>query len=560
MPFIIRVSFLMHTYQGAGETGEPELYPSPERFYKAVVAAAYNAFGFESKSHGDGRTMDDATIRDVLAWLEGNPPDAIRLPKERHRVARAVVYRKRGNWDKKSGESAIKEARACSSVAYDSSEKGDLIWQWKQAPDKRVADALRDLCWEIPYLGEACTPVRITTDTSDTYPEPDSLVREEHVPLWMLPSVTQFHFPLPGHLKDLQQGHVLAYPKRVSKPSGNETEKIVLSNAMYPTIGSAGYIKAKAPTRQRFVMPWNRCFFIPVTSPQQWVPRERQLVAWSVAMHRLLVHQWGYGASPMLTGRYDFVQDSKQRPANNVAIHVLTSDFKDMVNEKLRDLLPGLLVMVPHDMPMDEIERLADVCNSVEGKKLFFSRNGDTLRLGRMRELDAGAVWAEVPNGNVRFWIPYPLCIRETYPIKRIDRRERSWGVKESVALAVGHVLRDQCTDDETANTSESTAAVGRRLSYWSIANHVLAEDFPVKILNAHTEFRTSMSDYVHKTKPGALSAGLSALLYFDKSCGMDCAVMAIGQSRHLGGGLLIPVDTSWQSAQRFLKMIQERR
>lgn len=542
MSFIIRVSFLMHTYQGANETGESELYPSPERFYKAVVAAAYNAFGFGAEFRGDDRTMDDATIRDALSWLEGNPPDAIRLPRERHVVSRAVVYRKRGNWDKKSGEPAIKEALACSSVAYDSSEKGDLIWQWKQAPDERVAGALRDLCWEIPYLGEACTPVRITTDEPSTYPLPESLVREEHVPLWMLPSVTQFHFPLPGHLEDLQQGHALAYPKRVSKPSGNETEKNVLTNVLYPTVGSAGYIPAKAPAKERFVMPWNRCFFIPVTSPQQWAPRERQLVAWSVAMHRLLVHQWGYGASPMLTGRYDSVQDSKQRPANNVAIHILTSDFRGIVDAELRDILPGFLVMVPHDMPVDEVGRLADVCASLEGKRLFFSRNGDTLYLGKMREIDADKIWAAVPEGSKRYWIPYPLCIRETYPVKRLKGQEAVWGVKESMALAIGHVLRERFVDSEDTGIGKADADEGRRQSYWSLVNHVCAEESPVKIFHAHAESRTSMIDYVHKTQPRTLISGMNAWLRFDDD-DMNRTVMAIGQSRHLGGGLLVPID-----------------
>lgn len=53
------------------------------------------------------------------------------------------------------------------------------------------------------------------------------------------------------------------------------------------------------------------------------------------------------------------------------------------------------------------------------------------------------------------------------------------------------------------------------------------------------------MADYVHRTQRNALLAGASAWLSFSDECGLNQTVMAIGQTRHLGGGLLIPLDIS---------------
>ena len=55
------------------------------------------------------------------------------------------------------------------------------------------------------------------------------------------------------------------------------------------------------------------------------------------------------------------------------------------------------------------------------------------------------------------------------------------------------------------------------------------------------------MLQSVHKTPAGHLLAASTALLAFPAAHGADTIVMAIGQSRHLGGGLLIPVDIANQ-------------
>lgn len=75
MAFAITANFLLGTYQGSDSGGRPEPYPSPDRLYKACVAAAYNTFDFERQT--DDRVLTDEQIKNALAWLEDNPPHSI---------------------------------------------------------------------------------------------------------------------------------------------------------------------------------------------------------------------------------------------------------------------------------------------------------------------------------------------------------------------------------------------------------------------------------------------------------------------------------------------------
>ena len=77
MAFAITANFLLGTYQGSDSGGRPEPYPSPDRLYKACVAAAYNTFDFERQT--DDRVLTDEQIKNALAWLEDNPPHSIHL-------------------------------------------------------------------------------------------------------------------------------------------------------------------------------------------------------------------------------------------------------------------------------------------------------------------------------------------------------------------------------------------------------------------------------------------------------------------------------------------------
>lgn len=106
MAFAITANFLLGTYQGSDSGGRPEPYPSPDRLYKACVAAAYNTFDFERQT--DDRVLTDEQIKNALAWLEDNPPHSILLPRVIPPTSDAISYRDKGYLEKgkvqKNGE------------------------------------------------------------------------------------------------------------------------------------------------------------------------------------------------------------------------------------------------------------------------------------------------------------------------------------------------------------------------------------------------------------------------------------------------------------------------
>lgn len=115
MAFAITANFLLGTYQGSDSGGRPEPYPSPDRLYKACVAAAYNTFDFERQT--DDRVLTDEQIKNALAWLEDNPPHSILLPRVIPPTSDAISYRDKGYLEKgkvkKSPDKASKAMSYC---------------------------------------------------------------------------------------------------------------------------------------------------------------------------------------------------------------------------------------------------------------------------------------------------------------------------------------------------------------------------------------------------------------------------------------------------------------
>ena len=52
------------------------------------------------------------------------------------------------------------------------------------------------------------------------------------------------------------------------------------------------------------------------------------------------------------------------------------------------------------------------------------------------------------------------------------------------------------------------------------------------------------MASYAHHTNASNVLRAMNAMIAIsDEGDSLDCAALAIGQSRHLGGGLLVPYD-----------------
>lgn len=102
--------------------------------------------------------------------------------------------------------------------------------------------------------------------------------------------------------------------------------------------------------------------------------------------------------------------------------------------------------------------------------------------------------------------------------------------------LALGHVWRDSYVPQ--------TDATSREERYWDLVDAIKSKTSHFRIFDWHAVYRVNMTDYAHHADSSNVLHGMQALVAIsDGADSLDCAAMAIGQSRHLGGGLLVPVD-----------------
>lgn len=562
MTFAITANFLLGTYQGSDSGGNPESYPSPDRLYKACVAAAYNTFDFEKQT--DDRVLTDDQINHALAWLEDNPPRNILLPRVIQPISDAVTFKKKGylEKDKKSKKGLLKEKkssdRAFKAMVYcqNAAESLLLTWQWDETPSQEIANTLDMLCGEVPYLGEACSLVELRVQVDGNIPEAQrdkTWTLEEGS---MLSRVARgnrvFVVPGAGRLEDLKLAYATANPegkgkgKNAAKPKveTKEDEQNFLNDYVpKETEDLASYRPPFFHSEQALEAPWTMAIVMSVAVDEddsgeasEWEPSESEYVGWAVALHRFLVRQWGVNPAPSLVGKY---ANGVQRPANNVAIQIFDSTLKSQYGDQLRDdvaeKLPGFLIMLPKDMPPQDMQKLCSICERAEGRSLYCSRAVPRLRLGKSTVIDAEHLWKPADDDHIRYWKLRPLAIAETRPMPDPERK-RQWRVAESMYLALGHVWRDKYVSGTAHGTRES--------QYWATVDAVADQSSNFRIFNCRRVHRVNMASYAHHTNASNVLRAMNAMIAIsDEGDSLDCAALAIGQSRHLGGGLLVPYD-----------------
>lgn len=431
-----------------------------------------------------------------------------------------------------------------------------LTWQWDENPNQEVINTLNLLCGEVPYLGEACSVVELKVIAGGGIPEVqrDKTWTLEKGP--MLSGISRhnrvFAVPGTGRLEELKRAYMAANPEGKGKGKNAAKSKIRAKEAEQnflndyvpkETEGLAGYRPPFVHSERALEAPWTRAIVMSVTVDEghqseksEWKPSESEYVGWTVALHRFLVKQWGVDPAPSLVGKY---VSGIKRPANNVAIQILDSELKSSYGIQLSDdvarKLPGFLIMLPKDMPQHDMQKLYDVCKRSNGKTLYFSQAVPKLRLGESALIDAEHLWKPVSVDFVRYWMPRPLAIAETRPIPD-PKKKRHWRAAESMYLALGHVWRDKYVPNDIQGTRESR--------YWETVDAVADQSSNFRIFDCRRVSRVNMIDYAHHTNSSNVLRAMSALIAISDGEGsLDCAALAVGQSRHLGGGFLVPLD-----------------
>lgn len=546
MSFVISARFLMGLYQGRDSSGEPERYPTPDRLFKALLSVACLNFGYTGKD-----CPESEEISESLHWLEGNPPDKMRLPFAIPSDGYgAIAYRDKGFQE----NDKVKMASSPAMSAYRYRSDDALEWIWLDPPSESVARCLENLCEEIPYLGESCSKVHVVAQVCETNTEtPEqrsrTFVRDDATDLGALNSHIFINCPIRGRLEELCGNYKELNSKKVSKRKVNElTVKETNLLAEIPEgrfIGSVAYRGEGLDMHDAATVapPWDRAILMPVrviSSPVEWQPRQSQTVRWAVAMHRFLIRKWGFGAPATLTGRYMKIPGIAQ-PANNVAIQVLSDSLgKEFLSKLLPSVhqnVPAFLILIPREMPTEDFAELCGICQRSQGSSLYCGHDLETLVFEKVEVLADSTIWQEPAKDRVRFWKPVPFAMAETRAFTD-PQGARKWRARESVALSIAHVWRDSF-----GTQSERTGHWAKEQGYWAAADAVLDDSSPVQIIDAKPTFRTHMEDYAHHVQESNVLRGCNALIRFGEDSPNECCAVAIGQTRHLGGGLLMPVD-----------------
>ncbi len=525
MPVRIEAQFILGTYQGHRSDGSADVLPDPARLHAALVSAA--GLGPRAILASSELTLN-ADDESALRWLENNPPERIQWPLHR-KVASGyrIAYRKEGVVVKEVG--VIKDKVAGRRHSDATALAGSVIWEWSTMPST-VLEILSDLGPEVPCLGEATSPVRLTVTATEKPTHGDSTSDDENgSTTWVLdrhtsldPTGIDVRVPHVGRTSALIAAHV-ASRKGTPRPSQDGH-----AWTAYPTpspVASSGlryatYVPERPPVPE---LPWTRAILIPVVDPSGQELPEHRRVGFAVSVHRALIARIGTGAVPAITGAYE---PGVRRPPNRLAIQYLTSSMAALINGTGDRRGPMVALLVPEGCDAVAERQIA---GALRGWTYVRHRGHDyDLQVDETVGVPADKFWRPPVPGTVRRWITATPAVPETRPQQPVDGRR--WTLADAAAVSAGLLWRDVLDHDSRRGPD----------LFAHLHGAVRSQGFRVADLTQVTA--RPASDYVHATPENLVVQPYRALLDMGDLLAPQ-GVVALGQSRHLGGGLLLPVD-----------------
>jgi CRISPR-associated protein Csb2 len=183
------------------------------------------------------------------------------------------------------------------------------------------------------------------------------------------------------------------------------------------------------------------------------------------------------------------------------------------------------VVLIPTGASAEELAVLQRAIGALQVIHRNVDGTAERVHLGGMGLVSADRFWRPPVEGMRRFWRPVPALVPE---VRRQQTRARRWGLADAALLSVGYVFRDRL--------GTSDAGPDR------VAQVELVKQSGVRVHDTHALHDSRVGRYAHKTPEGITVQPYTALL--DLADLVDSRTLfALGQSRHLGGGLMYPED-----------------
>lgn len=526
--FELRMSFPGGTYTGHRADGSDDPFPDPVRVFSALVQSAYT--GTTAMTEGE-LPKPSAESLNALKWLENNPPDALHLPESVPlSSAPPTAFRKEGLIRKEGNKIVDKTSGKATDDGM--AVNGTFGMSWNQVPPEDVVTALDSLCADVSHLGEALSPavLEAARTTEDGSRLSATWLRDPKSRRFTSGGL-RVRIPKPGRLEELEEAHRLIHlskPPTAVKDRHAVSEDSVLHPVPNSRVRRQRFVRPARPTSE---LPWSNAIVIAVDSIfshadaqrhaySTGIP-DRQRVEWCVAMHRALVKRISGPAPAFITGTYP---EGFDRPANRLAIQYLDPSLMTVSQHVQSSGETGaFLLLIPSNVASDDLLALE---SALTGLSEIRSRHGVAHIRVTDDHVSCERFWNAPAAGMSRLRLTVPAMVPDV-------RKQRSdWSLADTVLAAIGFTWRDQ------AGLGDALSGPGNR--YRRLVDKVSHLLGPT-ILEVH-RLPVDGSAYVHRLPPGVPAEPFRALIDFADQLPVE-ALAAIGQSRHLGGGLLVPVD-----------------
>lgn len=499
MTFTITAELPLGTYRGRAPDGSLESIPSVARLHAALLSAA--GFGPRAVAVDQGLAPSDADEA-ALRWLEEHPPDSISVPPMQVNTSPAMAYREDGTLaPKKAGTNKLgKSAGRCVAVA------GDFSWTWTEPPPVDIVAAIEALCPDVSHLGTTESPVRLVT-TADSPSPTHRLDLDADI---FAGAGNDVDLPVRGRTAELRSHHERG---RTRPSAAKDRVRTAETSETIPAPRSATAPGRYAPVvEESESAPWPQTLVLGLDR----TVRGREKLRWAVAAHRGLIRLIGEGAPAVLTGAYPL---GAARPTNRIAIQILDPGLPTTLGNPHS----SLAIMIPQDAEPTDV---AVVMQAVHALDVIRGPRGRVLRPTLGRAVAGHRFWRPPAPGTLRLWRTDPVAIPDT------RGATPEWTFTHAALLSLGFVWQGS---QYLPRVSGRGAERDRRLvDSVNAAGAVVVDSRPV--------FTSSVQDFVHHVHPDAVVRPYEAVIGLG-DLGGPGVLQAIGQSRHLGGGLLVPVD-----------------
>jgi len=502
--FAVIAELPLGAYRARTRGGHLDPVPSPVRLHAALLCAA--ATGPRAVAAGPD-LRPNADDLSTLHWLEQHPPDGVLVPRTAQVRTTIYGYRREGTITAEGRRPARDKVVARAMVGLVA--VGDAFaWTWKDPPPLEIRKSLDGLCGDVAYLGNADTPVRMwvgqAQPTHRRAPEAD---------LFATAGGLDVDVPTAGRTDALTEAHSASRKPPTPRadgwtPSGD-------------TARSAGFVETgREPSRYLSVAPddepdgpWSTVLLAGFGEPGETL-RDADHVGWATAVHRALVAVVGDGAPAVLTGIY---LPGVRPPANRVALQLLAPDAVQAAGLDHRG--PVLAVLLPTGAAGADLATVTAAFT-----RLHRVTWGRAVRLLRpLSARSARTFWP--PTSAPRLFEVRPAAVPDTRPLGR------DWIIADAVALSFGFVLRDR-----PALTGAGRGDARHRDTVKRVREAGLEVYAVERVMDG------DLSRYVHRIAASRIVQPYRARLSLGGLLD-DRNLVCVGQSRHLGGGLLVPVD-----------------